>query len=190
MLHVYGDSHSWGFRALPDVEIHHTGTHTMFRMGRDGIPFSHPEGEPCIVCYGEIDVRCHLWRIADRDNRRISSVIRDTVAYYCAAARTLRNITVASIVPPSELGNSEVLPFYGSIEQRIVAHRLANAFLRRECLRLNLPFFDYAHRFTDSKGALDYWQSDGNVHIADKHYWKVREEWDAFVGDRGPWGAD
>ena len=65
MIYIYGDSHANNnFRGLtlPSINKYESSI-TMFRIGRDNsiINFeSSNESDTNILCYGEVDCRCHI----------------------------------------------------------------------------------------------------------------------------------
>ena len=177
MVHVFGDSHSKMFRLIDGAVIHHTGTHTMYRIGRDGGPIELNHVQPddiCVWTYGEIDCRCHVTRIAELEGRDVPSVCEPLAQCYCAAMLNAPGaVKVIASVMPAGVDETEYLPMHGTLKERVAATRILNGYLRDQCRRAGIRFLDFHHAFAAPDGSLDCWRSDGKVHAADKCFWRV-----------------
>ncbi len=178
MIHCLGDSHSWCFKFIPGCKIHHVGSVMMFRVGRDG--WHEPGIEPndtVIWAFGEIDVRCHVVRIADRDGRTIEDVANALAdAYVASVLKATGRHVIACVTPPSNMGDCPPLPMYGTLEQRTQATLLLNARLKWNCEQHGIPWLDFYWKYANPDGSLDMAKSDGIVHLVDGS--AIREAFD------------
>jgi len=180
MIYVYGDSHSWGFKTVPQAAVNHTGSHTMYRIGRDGeqaFRTRHNQRDVVVWVYGEIDCRCHISRIAQNSRHDEWDIIRPLVECYCEKMQTrmLRDGIIgvlACVMPPSDLGHTEYLPVYGPLQQRIDNTQKVNTYMQQQCDQRGIKFLDYYQHFSTPEGSLDHNKSDGLLHIAE-HQWPV-----------------
>lgn len=156
--------------------MHHIGVHGI-DVGRHGAV----AGDTLVYVFGEIDVRCHLGRIANSSNMRVEHIVKPTVMLYCVAIREIHDrvgaakSAVSCIVPPSAKGDAPTVPFHGTLAERVEITRLTNRMLAEECQRRGLIFLDFYDHYALPDGSLDHDKSDGLVHIAEKCYGPVRE---------------
>ena len=150
-----GESHaSFNFRDCNTVKINSIDSITMHRVGRDKMDFSKwaIQNWICIFCFGEIDVRKHIYLQAQSG--------RDTIIP-----------VVMSITPPNRIkdgdtyvADHELLPI-GPNEDRARYCRIMNALLKAGCIERRLEFLDVYDKYADADGMLIYELSDGGFHI-------------------------
>lgn len=175
------------FRGFANTAVHHVGGVTAHRVGRDGVASVITADPPqlsmyCVFVFGEIDVRCHLKRIADEQKRNWFDVIADvamrytiTISAYCTDKK--KTPIICSVLPPSDRGHENSLPVYGPLEERVISTLIFNTMTEKWCRQLGIKFLDIWHRFALTDGSLNHEFSDGLVHIAEKHYDIVHEEY-------------
>jgi hypothetical protein len=166
------------FRGYPNCSVHHVGGVLMYRIGRDGFTFPPvpAPGDACVFVFGEIDVRCHIARIAERDKRNIVQVMIELATDYLTSIQRFAmayEITpvVCCILPASDRGHENSLPVYGPLWQRSLVTIGMNELLRRGCDSAGgIKFLDYWGEFAMSDGSLRHDRSDGLLHVAEKFY--------------------
>jgi hypothetical protein len=170
-FYVIGDSHSaYSFVNVPNVISCHVGPITMHRIGRGTMTISLPNDGWWIFCFGEIDVRCHIYKQIEK-GRLEDEVIQTLVTHYIHTLTVLaenHSIGVMSIVPPMrysvEKNNSEY-PFIGTDEDRARYTRKMNELLIHACSLHGWLYLDLYHLYVDEHGFLPEELSDGTVHI-------------------------
>lgn len=179
-LHVFGDSHAeYLFKRVVEADVHWLGPWTMHRVARDGAYFVHDmlrdykSGDGIVLVFGEIDIRCHLGRVADRDARPLDVLVAElAIAYVEAAAALLHSFPAAKIivvepVPPiTPTSINPDFPIYGSEADRIEIHKRLAAILKVLCTSHNLIYFAIPRRYFTRRGSLKLRLSDGTAHVA------------------------
>jgi hypothetical protein len=178
IIHVIGDSHSREFSQIPGCVIQWIESVTMHRVGRDGFSaiylpaFGVKEEEVAVFTFGEIDARCHIGRQRDLFNQNVDDVIETLAIKYLNTIlqnRLLYNkvtCIVYSVTPPTYRGGCNLeLPFYGSIEDRIMITKKLNARLADLCAQVGILFLDVYNDYAGPDGTLNTALSDGSVHI-------------------------
>jgi hypothetical protein len=176
-MHVVGDSHAkFNFRDAGEFIVHYLGPVTMHRVGRDGrslvraVDLHVHDGDTVVWCLGEIDVRCHIVRQAERQNETVRGIVGRLAESFLHSVQDIQRdasglqTIVLAVIPPTDQVTNEEFPTVGSLPERIKVRNLLNEALRRGCLSLGFRFLDPFPRFADSTGALKADMSDGNVH--------------------------
>lgn len=162
----------------------------MHRVGRDGPWFldkyrrEFSPDDRIVLIFGEIDVRCHLVRIAEKERRSLEDVAASLGTRYVEAVRSkaggidVADVVVCSVPPPAENSAraNEQYPFVGSWRQRVHLHKVLNETLLRECHGSDILFLDFAGRFATEEGVLNKDLSDGSVHINPQHAGPIIED--------------
>lgn len=175
-LHVFGDSHSaYCFDRFQGAEISWLGPKTMHRAAREVaeiVPalIETPHDDDVIVLiFGEIDIRCHLVPIAERSGLTIDVEAEALARRYIQSLKALKErmqgMRVVIVQPPfpcDRRPNSE-LPFRGSLEQRIEAHKALSKHLQAEAD--DILFLPMPQRYASKNGSLRRKFSDDGVHI-------------------------
>lgn len=186
-IFIYGDSHAiFSFKRLTLFhENHGTPSVTMHRIGRDKYvvnaqPAKHQSDSTVVVCYGEVDCRCHVQRQIDQ-GRLEDEVLRELAdAYFATLDRGLsvvRHVVVVGIIPPTECREHEAIhgpithafPFVGTDTDRARYTAKMNRLLEEHC-RTRAPRFVYFNPYlpyTRPNGCLRHEYSDTNVHLGD-----------------------
>ncbi len=188
-MHIFGDSHAhYNFARCGNATVHWMGPWTMHRVGRDGAVFVIHMAQPgpedrIVLTFGEIDVRCHLIRIARQEQRNIEAMIETLVDRYLAAIQTAMDIFqrtprigILGTVPQMDaiIPNPET-PSFGSLQDRTVVRRWLNAALRRRCADHGFQYIDVPRCYEAKDGSLRLGMSDGHAHIAKDHARQVCE---------------
>jgi len=191
MITTFGDSHSWFlFGDVPAIDANHIGPVTMHRVGRDDAWFIRdhdiPAGHLVLCVFGEIDVRCHVGKIADREGVSRLAVVEDLVRRYLRAIRGRwpGRLAVMGVLPPAsnETIMNQDYPWYGSWSDRIVIRRAVNAELLRQCAPLGIAYLDVPQIYAGPEGGLDHRFSDGHVHIDRRFRWPMLKNLEALSG--------
>lgn len=187
MLRIVGDSHAQAcFQGFPGAEIESINSRTAWRIARDGVQIEGKvwrpptEGDVTVWLFGEIDCRCHLQRIADRDGTWPDRLASDLGWMYVRRICDFAGINiVCNVVPPSDLANSPEYPIYGDLRQRSRVTRWFNESCHQVCQQMKcypeLSFCDFYDAYALPDGSLNQALSDGNVHVAVEHNQACRD---------------
>lgn len=184
MIIITGDSHGclYNFKDLqiPNLKLE-PGSLTMHRIGRDREllhfrPEFNDEQNIFILCYGEIDNRCHIHRqvLTGRDPEEVVNTLVDE--YFKTIAHVItkyKAIIVCSIVPPARQSDYEAVngpiqhefPFVGTDEERVSYCRMLNARIEKNCQAYGYFFLNYTDFYAREDGTLRFEISDKRVHI-------------------------
>lgn len=177
IAHVFGDSHTMIYTALPHAVVHYILGVTMHRAGRDdaffldGAWFRFGRHSTLVMVFGEIDTRVHVGAVAERTGETVAAVAGDLVTRFLDAIdrrRDGRRVIVVAVVPPSETGHRGGDARYadwGTAEDRVAIGRLLNEALRSGCAARGFGFIDSNADYADERGLLRAELSDGDVHI-------------------------
>ncbi len=164
------------------------GSITMHRVGRDGLrivdvrrlPIKH--GDIVIFVFGEIDVRCHIGKQRDQSRRSLDEIIDTLVTNYLATVRKNKEFmpqaytVIMGILPPTDQAFNHVLPFYGTLNDRIEITKLLNQRLSLACQDAGILFLDIYDLFANAQGALNPALSDGIVHVHVAHNYLLKQK--------------
>jgi len=183
VINAIGDSHAeMTFAGIPGVVTHHLGPRTMYRAGRPGdellveaargIPLT--VDDVVILCFGEIDCRCHVHVQAALPGRSLDEVVQTLADRYLDRVVSLdvhgARVGVLSATPPTTAartaGNPD-FPVAGTDAQRAAYTRQLNLRLQVGCSRRGLLYVDTHSQYQDENGMLDVALADWNVHIKD-----------------------
>lgn len=100
-------------------------------------------GAAVLLCFGEIDCRCHLLKQADIQNQPLEAVVGNCVKNYFSAVDELIErkfkVLVWGVIPSARSSNEDY-PTYGSMEQRNECTAQFNRQLKEECLKRGIAF--------------------------------------------------
>ncbi|MDP1879507.1 MAG: hypothetical protein Q8K60_01045 [Parachlamydiaceae bacterium] len=124
-----------------------------------------------VFAFGEIDVRCHIGKQRDINERDLDEIIETLAINYIN--RILLNqwqympllCIVYSVIPPTDICFNPDFPFYGTIEDRIMISKKLNARLAALCSQVKIEFLDVYDEYANLDGTLNTQYSDGCVHI-------------------------
>jgi hypothetical protein len=102
-----------------------------------------PLNSTVLLCFGEIDCRCHLIKQSEVQGKHIEEIVKDCVSNYFEVVDELTNagykVMVWNVVPTSESVNAEY-PTYGGHIERNRCTAFFNGELSKECERRGLAF--------------------------------------------------
>ena len=208
-VHFFGESHAafcfckpencWGSQYsyttnLNKIEItapfsiNHLGPKTMHRVGRDGVNFLNIKNygvqneETAVFVFGEIDVRCHIGKQRDLNNRNLDEVI-DTLAKKYIETIVINknmfekiNIFIVSITPPTNQSPNPDYPIYGSLQDRINITQKLNLKLKELSALNQIYFLDIYQLLSNNNGSLNPPMSDGSVHMNPKYNYLAKNK--------------
>jgi len=180
-IHTIGDSHAtcgWTTTGFP-IKIHHLGAKTCFSVGRDRLEvldFARcgvEELDYVILCFGEIDCRCHIHKYVQEDNTYQEIIHNVTEHYFMVIAENVAQygeirVAVFNVPPPVRRHGCQEnpdYPFLGTDQERRAYVQYFNARLEELCRQHGYYFFNVYDVYADREGFLDPTLSDGNVHI-------------------------
>ena len=193
-LHVFGDSHASAcFDRFADADIYWLGPVTMHRVARDGADFvaqvtEANQSDLFVFVFGEIDVRCHVGRIADIQGVARATLVADLVSRFVERIRLSMSgrdgrVVICSVVPPSDFREDPNFPTYGTLDDRITITAMMNSSLRAAADEFGFIFLDFSRFYADRAGRLRMSRSDGAVHIGLDHTRQIRNELARVVGE-------
>jgi hypothetical protein len=183
-IHTFGDSHSY-FGWTGTIQ-HHLGAVLCYSFGKEKLNrcdirnFNIKDGGTIVLCFGEIDCRCHIHKHIT-DTISYQDIINNIVENYFEAIELnvstsqikLKNVCVYNIVPCVQKYNTPENPEYpylGADEERKQYVLYFNKKIKEMCIEKKYIFFDVYDKYTDENGFLRKDLSDGNVHIRDGRY--------------------
>lgn len=179
---VVGDSHAYTFTGVGRCRPCYVGSHTMHRVGRDGLSFpayreiNISKYKIIAFSFGEIDARTHIARQSEKNNVGFGATIHDVVDRYIYAIKKEFEgnqspiVAIIGIVPPIKKEMSKEGWFYGGDSDRLSITLELNAYLENKCRENQLVFVDMYSGFSDSSGFIstNFWF--GDHHVSAKHY--------------------
>jgi hypothetical protein len=173
---LFGDSHYHMFVGVPGLTPLWMNAVTAHRIGRDGRSFIDPVDYGATLathlgfCFGEIDVRNHIGRIALVNRRSIRAVSWELAGRYLRGVRAISRgygrPFVTTTVPQHALGPDQVYSDLARpLEERIEASRAFNAALMERGPRMGVDVIDIARVVADPNGLLRDDVTDDGVHV-------------------------
>jgi len=180
-IYIYGDSHP--LLLFKDCRLSHTNLFqyaiTMYRIGRDNSIYNfrkdHNNANRIFcVCYGEVDVRCHIGSHIEK-GRRLADICYELVlAYFNTIMNNItkyKQIIIIAIPPPvakeDHTHNHPGIPFIGTNEERVHYTDVMNGLLKEFCDQFSYIYFNPYNSYKRDDGCLDYSRSDHCLHIGD-----------------------
>jgi hypothetical protein len=185
MLLIFGDSHArFNFKnlSIPNLNLSENSI-TMHRIGRDNtIAHFNPEYNSLdnifILCYGEVDCRCHIARqiALGRDKYEICKSLVEN--YFNTIKNNIisyKSIIIVSVTPPTSkklfnLPDDFPFPMLGDDEERVDNTKIINSLLEEYCKIYGYTFLNIYNFYADYDGTLCSKYSDMIVHIEDNKY--------------------
>jgi hypothetical protein len=154
---------------------------------------SFKSGDHAIFVFGEIDVRAHILKQVERQNKPVADIVYDLVTTYVQAIHKNKimypdvHLIIQSVMPPTSRENvtelSKDYPDYGTIDDRIFVNSLVNNSLKNECHKHGIQFLDTTSYYENdespwpmhglapgcSLGEMDNRTKDANVHVDIEH---------------------
>lgn len=210
MIYIFGDSHAnnsyrnMNINGITVLDLHCPSI-TMHRIGRDGVIInfddhknSYTDNDVFILCYGEVDCRCHIKKqmnLGVDEELIISELVNN---YFHTIVKNIsknNKIIITAVIPPIRRESYENIhgpithdyPFVGTNEERLRFTQKMNSLLEFNCEKLSKHFgysFHYFNPYSQyvcEDGHLDYSKTDDNVHIGNNDV--IIEEFCAFYSD-------
>ena len=191
-IYTIGDSHSdFSFRDIVETRFN-IAPMTMHRVRRDKINFLEilkkvdvniSYNSFVIFCFGEIDVRCHIFNQIKLGNLTEDEIINNLTTDYVSHIKTqnefFEKIGILSITPTSTNINGKGnrrYPYVGSDEERVIYTIKTNSILKKLCEENDITFIDTYKHYADENGMLLRHMSDGSVHIGNTTHVKTELE--------------
>jgi hypothetical protein len=175
MVHVFGDSQSAVYEAMPNVIVHRVNGVTMFRVGRDRAALTRRlrwrmGGRSALMfVFGGIDARRHVGPVAEATGRPVEAVIEELVDAYLRAIdlrRGGRRVLVVGMLPPA--ANEAIGPqlgVWGTQEQRIAIARRLDERLAARCADFGFGFVSHYDKYADAEGRQRPGMTFDGVHL-------------------------
>lgn len=170
---------------IPGCLIHHLGPVTMHRFGLSnftGLNIPNLDlfkNQILIFVFGEIDLRCHIGKQRDLNERNLDEIIETLAVNYINAIflnqiRYMPRLSIVySVTQPTDICFNPDFPFYGGIEERVMISRKLNAKLAELCTVVNIEFLDVYDEYANPDGTLNVNYSDDCVHIRPVYYYNI-----------------
>jgi len=188
MIYIIGDSHSASYDNYNgNFWIQTNVGGTMHRIGRDGLyEFSNialTANDILLVVVGEVDIRCHIYRQINENNRDEDEIINTLAKSFISRLKDIKlntgcNIIVRGVVPPLPNANhpdihsgnpadlTYTYPIRGHIKDRSRWRQMLNKKLETLCIENKLYFLPSPKWVEDNDGMLIDSFSDHKIHIA------------------------
>jgi hypothetical protein len=127
-----------------------------------------PQNATVLLCFGEIDCRCHLLKQAEVQGKPIDDIVTTCIESYFRAIDEIVEkgfeVIVWNAVPSSNTNNEEY-PVYGSLEARNKCTVLFNRHLEKECKSRNLFFLSIYQKLLDKDLKTDFIYYFDSIHL-------------------------
>lgn len=177
-FHIFGDSHAaYCFDRVENASVNWLGPMTMHRASLEADNFVAPRvvdatvSDVLVMVFGEIDVRCHLLKIAEKNGTTVDQEATTLAGRYATAVKRVQRkigFQKAVIVQPPYPANTRPnpeLPFIGPLKCRVDAHRSLSRALATEAENMDLYFLRIPDQYANPDGTLRRKFSDDGVHI-------------------------
>lgn len=154
--------------------VHFVGSQTMYSFGKRGCKKKYFEGISAgsylVFCFGEIDVRCHIYDQVHNEKRDLEEVLDQLVKAYVGRVLAIKNDylihpIIFGITPPVRNLTVDGYPSVGPFKERVQYTKLLNLKLKERAAALNILYFDVCKEYSLEDGTLDMSLSDGLMHI-------------------------
>ena len=135
------------------------GTRSQGREKLNSVIRGIPSGSNIILCFGEIDCRVHILKVADEQNEDWSVIVEDVVDRYFDVILELQSrkfkMFILSVSPSAwatmvDPGNTTYEWFiYGTTEQRNAVSKMFNNQLAQKCKDNDIHFINIFDKFVD-----------------------------------------
>ena len=173
---LFGDSHYHMYLGVPGLTPLWLNAVTAHRVGRDGLDFIDPARFGATpqtrlgFCFGEIDVRNHIGKIADEKGLPISQVATELADRYLAGVAAIsagyRQPFVTTTVPQHALSPGH--PYAETVrplEERLAASLAFNAALKARAALAGVDVVDITPAVADDRGLLRDDVTDDDIHV-------------------------
>ncbi len=119
-----------------------------------------PKNSTIILCFGEIDCRCHILKQVQIQNKNTDKIIQNCIERYLFVIKEIQklnfNIFIWNLIPPSpfELQEDRQFPSYGNLKERKEVLLKFNKHLERELKQISIPFISIYKKLTNNEGTL------------------------------------
>ena len=182
IIHTLGDSHAeFTFKRVRGVSWHTIGAVTMGSVGRPNgyisldaylERYNITEDNIVILCFGEIDVRCHIKNRIENGEFLID-IVKSLVDNYLNTVQLSnhRKYWIFSVPPPGKDRETyHEWPYQGTDEERSEYTYQMNLYLKWKCAEMKIPFLNVYDYYKDEKGMLRDGFSPDDAHIVDPNY--------------------
>ncbi len=170
------------------IAVHWIKGKTMYRIGASGLQalnithYGIQENDVVVFIFGEIDARCHIGKQRDQKNRNLDDIIESLVANYMQTINQNRRLyhtitcVVMEVMPPTNQCYNPEVPFYGSLEDRIIITKKLNESLKIACEQYDILFLPTHNLYANEDGSLNTALSDTFVHIGFTYNYLLKDQ--------------
>lgn len=208
MIHCIGDSHSavfsgeekmqdiWPMPAantIPFFSSYRIGPATAFQLANKKeiidsiISKVYKNGDHVMFCFGEVDIRAHLIKQSQQQNRDILEIVNECVERYFNVILEYKNRGVSVLVwgPIASWNNKKPYtggPSFGTDLERNHVTKLFNEKLKEYCSQNEIKFVTLFYDMLNEDGTtnetyLDDWEGS-HMHLSQRAMPKIIEKFD------------
>jgi hypothetical protein len=131
-----------------------------------------PRNATLLLCFGEIDCRCHILKQADLQKAPIESVIDSCIRNYFQVIDDLIfedhfNVMLWNAVPTSDLFDNDY-PFYGDHLERNKCTISFNKRLEEECKKRSVPFISIQNKLLKRNFRTETFYFFDSIHLSQR----------------------
>lgn len=180
-IFTFGDSHcynAWDEVQVPSVRIisRHIGPKLMYSFGQEGLSLLNiknhgvQNGDVVVFCFGEIDVRCHVFKFRENFKIILESIVKNYMEAVEANIKQFSNLTtciyfVPPVVEKETVKNNPHFPYEGEDKERQEYVLYMNQLLLKNCIAKQYLFIDLYDQYCNQNGFLNKAMSDAGPHI-------------------------
>lgn len=139
-----------------------------------------PSGSRIILCFGEIDCRAHIQKIAEKKNLAIEDVIEHTVRSYIKVIKEIHDLGyelyVWNAIPNNGDSENKDFPSVGTKKERINICLIFNKLLAKYCSELNVEFLTILDKLINNGVPDSYYYMD-SIHLSPKAFPLFKEKY-------------
>lgn len=132
-----------------------------------------------LCCFGEIDIRVHVLRQAERQNKMPEEIIDGIIENYLDFLLKLKQSNIVCVWGPvatqSDRMNNPEYPIYGSMENRNKATKYFNEKLKKVCSENQIGFLSIFNELIDENFRTKYEYYCDEVHLSQNAKWLCKD---------------
>ena len=132
-----------------------------------------PQNSKILMCFGEIDCRAHLIKIAKEHNRSWSEIAEKCILKYFDAISYVsnlgHNIIIYNAIPSSRKNKPNTgFPTYGNCKERNEMTKIFNSHLKKNCDEHGIPFLNTFDCFVHDSGLTNRYYYKDRIHLSQR----------------------
>ena len=132
-----------------------------------------PQNSKILMCFGEIDCRAHLIKIAKEENKSWSEIAEKCMLKYFEAINYVselgHDVVIYNVIPSSRKTKPNTgFPTYGHCNERNKMTKIFNSFLKNNCNQQGIPFIDTFDCFVHDSGLTNRFYYKDRIHLSQR----------------------